>query len=160
MTAEQAETTSEFYGLSRAPYQGTWSSGSANDAPIVIDREVRGTLQYVTGNAGDGLTDIFGARIQYGMVVYVGSENKYYKYTKLTDDPPRNTSNSTLPNTTANWSVFSGGDAGPTGPTGNRGIAFYYGTDTNNPLGPMPKPPQVGDIFLNTDTGELYVKNS
>ena len=54
----------------------------------------------------------------------------------------------------------SGELTGPTGPTGNRGVAFYYGTDTNNPLGPMPKPPQVGDIFLNTETGELYVKNS
>jgi Major tropism determinant N-terminal domain len=53
----------------------------------------------------------------------------------------------------------SEGLTGPTGPTGVRGTAFYYGTDLNNPQGPIPNP-SIGDVFLNTETGQLYVKLS
>jgi hypothetical protein len=49
------------------------------------------------------------------------------------------------------------GVAGITGPTGIRGSAFYYGTDLNNPQGPVANP-SIGDLFLNTETGQLYVK--
>lgn len=55
--------------------------------------------------------------------------------------------------------VGTGEGSGFTGPTGPRGSAFYYGTDINNPQGPIPNP-TIGDIFLNTETGELYVKTS
>ena len=51
------------------------------------------------------------------------------------------------------------GITGPLGPTGVRGTAFYYGTDIDNPQGPIPNP-SIGDIFLNTETGQLYVKLS
>ena len=51
------------------------------------------------------------------------------------------------------------GITGPKGDTGVRGTAFYYGTDINNPQGPIPNP-SIGDVFLNSITGELYVKLS
>jgi hypothetical protein len=47
---------------------------------------------------------------------------------------------------------------GPTGDTGARGLAFFYGTtgDFTGPVGPA----QIGDLLLDTTTGELYIKTS
>ena len=53
----------------------------------------------------------------------------------------------------------TGADSHVTGPTGARGLAFFYGTDgpTGAYTGTNP-PPQIGDIFINTTTGGLYMK--
>jgi len=54
---------------------------------------------------------------------------------------------------------------GPTGPTGAsqpgpRGVAVYYGTDPNTGYtGPVANP-QIGDLFINTITGQLFIKNT
>ena len=180
MTTNADETTFEMIGISRSLWPGTWSQGPAGTYPIVVDREIRGTLHYVTGIEGDRFTNIFGTRLQYGMLAYLGNSytitvdgvtynrtaGSYYSYTRLPGDSDRSLQNSSIANNTeANWVLFvggagaTGGVTGPTGATG-RGVAFYYGTDTSTPLGPMPKPPQIGDLFLNTETGQLYVKNS
>ncbi len=57
------------------------------------------------------------------------------------------------------------GSTGPqsnvTGPTGARGLAVFYGTGTDygSYVGTNP-PPQVGDIFIDTSTGNLLIKTS
>ena len=52
----------------------------------------------------------------------------------------------------------TGADSSVTGPTGARGLAFFYGTtgDFTGPVGPS----QIGDLLLDTTTGELYIKTS
>jgi hypothetical protein len=128
---------SNFYGLTRSAWPGTWSPGAAGSFPIVIDREIRGSLQYVSGAAGDRLTDITGQRIEYGMLAYVQTtytaggytrtSGSYYQYTSSAS---RDVNTGVLPNTEANWSAFSGGGggvgatgvAGPTGPAGATGV--------------------------------------
>jgi hypothetical protein len=66
-------------GLTRNLWTGTWSSSSTH--PIVLDSDLRGSLQSITGLAGNKLTDIFGQRLQDGMLVYVkeGSTKFYSK---------------------------------------------------------------------------------
>jgi len=97
-------------GLTRNQWPGTWSPSS--DHPIVLDTEIRGALRFVSGSAGDTLTDITGQRLQEGMLVYLktgyGSftSNTYYKYT-LQGAETRNAATGAMPNAAANWSVVT-----------------------------------------------------
>jgi hypothetical protein len=129
-------------GLTRNVWPGTWSTGT--NSPIVLDTEVRGTLQSISGDSGDRLTDIPGARITEGMLVYVktgytsGSytytTDKYYTY-KLQGSEVRSNVTGAMPNADANWTLFSvGGGAGYTGSagaigfTGSAGAIGYSGS--------------------------------
>jgi len=129
-------------GLTRNVWPGTWSTGT--NAPIVLDTEVRGTLQSISGASGDQLHDIPGARIQEGMLVYVkngytnGSTtytaDKYYTY-KLQGSEVRSSITGAVPNADANWTLFSvgggigyTGSAGAIGFTGSAGALGYSGS--------------------------------
>tara|TARA_B110000444_G_C18826948_1_gene590864 strand:- start:202 stop:1449 length:1248 start_codon:yes stop_codon:yes gene_type:complete len=122
-------------GLTRNVWPGTWSTGT--NAPIVLDTEVRGTLQSISGASGDQLHDIPGARIQEGMLVYVkngytnGSTtytaDKYYTY-KLQGSEVRSSITGAVPNADANWTLFSvGGGIGYTGSAGAIGFTGSVG---------------------------------
>ena len=127
---------SNFFGLTRSAWPGTWSPGAAGSFPIVIDREIRGSLQYVSGALGDRLSDITGQRIEYGMLAYVQAgytaggytrnSGSYYQYTSSAS---RDINTGVLPNTEANWSVFSGGGGGggATGVAGATGVQGVTG---------------------------------
>ena len=124
---------SNYDGLTRNVWPGTWSTGT--NAPIVLDTEVRGTLHSITGNVSDRLTDIAGARIQEGMLVYVkntytsGSTtytgDKYYTY-KLLGSEVRSTITGAVPNADGNWSLFS--TSGGVGYTGSAGAIGFTGS--------------------------------
>ena len=133
---------SNYDGLTRNVWPGTWSTGT--NSPIVLDTEIRGTLHSITGDSGDRLTDIPGARIQEGMLVYVkttytsGSTtytgDNYYTY-KLQGSESRNSSTGAVPNADANWSLFSvsggsgyTGSAGAIGFTGSKGDVGFTGS--------------------------------
>lgn len=104
-------------GLTRNTWPGTWSSSGTH--PIVLDREVRGGLRYISGDVGDQLADIEGQRIQEGMLVYVKNTygsitgDKYYVY-KLQAGESRNASTGEMPNSAANWSEVAFGSDGTT----------------------------------------------
>lgn len=110
-----------FDGLTPTNWPGTWRSPS--DAPVVLDSDIRGTLQSVTGEPGDRLLDIKGQRLQEGMLVYVKTgytesdtttvrqADKYYQY-KLLSGQVRSTATGAVPNTIANWSLASFGGGG------------------------------------------------
>ena len=135
-----------FYGLTRSPWQGTWSPGASGVFPIVIDREIRGTLQYVSGISGDRLSDITGQRVEYGMLAYVkagytagGFTRTSGGYYQFTSADSRNVNTGALSNTEANWSDFApggggGGASGPTGPTGPTGPSVGSDPGTVNKL--------------------------
>lgn len=135
---------SNFYGLTRSAWPGTWSPGAAGSFPIVIDREIRGTLQYVSGATGDRLTDITGQRVEYGMLVYVKTgytaggytrtSGSYYQYTSSAS---RDVNTGVLPNTEANWAEFTGGGGGGPGATGPQGATGPAGTGTTGATGPL-----------------------
>jgi hypothetical protein len=128
--------SADFTALTKFGWPGTWSP--ASDSPIVIDTEIRGSLQSISGAAGDRLTDIKGQRLAEGMLVYVKTGytagavtragDSYYKYSLLSGEV-RNPSTGGLPNAEANWTLAefgaggsSGGEAGSTGATGSAGI--------------------------------------
>jgi len=152
-------------GLTKNLWPGTWSASASH--PIVLDAELRGSLRSITGESGSRLTDITGQRLQDGMLVFIKTgytvggftrnSGGYYQYSLLVGES-RDVNTGACPNAESNWSEFVAG-SGVTGPTGVRGSAFYYGTDIDNPQGPVPNP-TIGDIFLNTETGQLYVKLS
>lgn len=99
-------------GLTRNTWTGTWSP--SGDHPIVLDTEIRGSLRYVSGDAGDQLTDIQGQRLQEGMLVYVKNTygsvtgEKYYSYSLLSGES-RNASTGDMPNAAGNWSEVTFG---------------------------------------------------
>ena len=99
-------------GLTRNTWTGTWSP--SGDHPIVLDTEIRGSLRYVSGDAGDQLTDIQGQRLQEGMLVYVKNTygsvtgDKYYSYSLLSGES-RNASTGDMPNAAGNWSEVTFG---------------------------------------------------
>jgi hypothetical protein len=108
--------SSNYDGLTRNIWPGTWSTGT--NSPIALDTELRGTLQSITGNSGDRLTDIPGARIQEGMLVYVKTGytaggytragDTYYTY-KLGGGESRSAITGAVPNAESNWAVVSFG---------------------------------------------------
>lgn len=111
-------------GLTRNTWPGTWSP--ASNAPIALDTELRGTLQSITGNTNDQLTNIPGQRIQEGMLVYVKNtyidgqytrtSDRYYTY-KLQSGEVRSTSTGAVPNAEINWSEVTFGSSGSSGST-------------------------------------------
>lgn len=105
-------------GLTKNTWPGTWAPSS--NAPVVIDTDLRGTLQSITGDIGDRLTNIPGQRLAEGMLVYLKngytdgsttrSGDKYFKYVLLPGEQ-RNFATGELPNSENNWveSNLSGG---------------------------------------------------
>jgi len=113
----------DYNGLTRNAWTGTWSP--SGDHPIVLDTEIRGGLRYVSGDAGDQLTDIAGQRLQEGMLVYVKNTygsvdgNKFYQYSLLSGES-RNTSTGDMPNAAGNWTeVTFGGSISAIGDIAN-----------------------------------------
>jgi len=106
--------TTNYDGLTRNTWPGTWSPST--DAPIALDTELRGTLQSISGDAGDTLTNIPGQRIQEGMLVFVKNTyvsdaitrigDRYYTY-KLQVGESRNSSTGAVPNSENNWSELT-----------------------------------------------------
>ena len=104
----------DYSGLTRNTWPGTWSPNSTH--PIVLDTEIRGTLQSISGSNGDRLTDISGARITEGMLVYIKTgytaggytrtSGNYYKYT-LGVGQVRDSNTGAMPNAETNWEVFT-----------------------------------------------------
>ena len=101
--------SSNYDGLTRNPWPGTWSSSGLH--PIALSTELRGTLQYVSGEDGDQLTDISGQRLEEGMVVYVKNTydavggDAWYSY-KLLPGEERDVSTGAYPNAAGNWVSF------------------------------------------------------
>ena len=113
---------SNYDGLTRNIWPGTWSPATA--APIALDTELRGTLQSITGDTNDRLTNIHGQRIQEGMLVYVKNSyisgvytrtgDRYYTY-KLQTGESRNSSTGAVPNAESNWSEVTFGTGSGSG---------------------------------------------
>ena len=137
-----SNTSTNYDGLTRNTWPGTWSP--SGNHPIVLDTEIRGSLQSITGYPGDRLTDIYGQRLQEGMMVYVSTTytnggytrlgNSYYTYKLLTGEI-RNNSTGLSPNAEGNWSLFSSGGStgtqglvGFTGSTGTQGVVGFTGS--------------------------------
>ena len=130
--------SSDYSGLTRNIWPGTWSSGGSY--PIVLDTEVRGTLQSISGNPGDQLTDITGQRLTEGMLVYLvngyvdglvtRTGNTYYKYNLLSGEF-RDPVTGEMPNSESNWTVLSvtgsSGYSGGSGYSGESGFSGYSG---------------------------------
>lgn len=131
--------SSNYDGLTRNPWPGTWSSNGTH--PIVLDTELRGSLQSISGTVGDQLTNITGQRLNEGMIVYVltgytagavtRSGDTYYKY-NLLPGQSRNVNTGEMPNSEDNWTLVSfsgGGGGGTSGYSGYSGISGYSGVD-------------------------------
>ena len=127
--------STNYDGLTRNIWPGTWSTGT--NAPIALDTELRGTLQSISGDSGDRLTDIPGARIQEGMLVYLKTgytagavtrdSDTYYTY-KLQGGESRSAITGAVPNAEANWAQIDlSGANGATGVTGASGVAGASG---------------------------------
>lgn len=143
--------TTNYDGLTVNKWPGTWSP--TGDHPIVLDREIRGGLRFVSGDQGDRLTDIPGQRLQEGMIAYLKTgytdngvefkSNTYYQF-NLLEGQTRNTSTGSLPNSVSNWEEFSSGSGGGGGP-GVNGSAFI--TD----IQPQDSDQSVGEKVFSSD---------
>lgn len=130
--------SSNYDGLTRNPWPGTWSA--SEDQPIVLDTELRGALQSISGVLGDQLTNITGQRINEGMIVYVKNTytngpvtrqgDSYYTY-RLLSGQSRDINTGEMPNAEDNWSKISlagiSGFSGYSGVTGADGLSGYSG---------------------------------
>lgn len=106
--------SSNYDGLTRNPWPGTWSSSGTH--PIVLDTELRGSLQSLSGVLGDRLTDITGQRLNEGMIAYIlngytvgpvtRTSDTYYKY-NLLPGQSRNINTGEMPNSEDNWTLVS-----------------------------------------------------
>ena len=100
---------------------------SSGTHPIVLDGDLRGTLQYISGRDSDQLLDISGRNLQEGMLVFVKHtydesdtpatvrrDETYYQYKLQSGDSEERdeVSGGTLPNAIGNWTelVFSDSD--------------------------------------------------
>ena len=110
---------SDYFGLTRNPWPGTWSP--QGDQPIALDRELRGSLRWISGDSADRLSTISGQRLQNGMLVYVQNDyvdsaaDSSYGWTTDSDvsinsgyyvyftDSSRNELTGRLQNTPDNW---------------------------------------------------------
>jgi hypothetical protein len=139
--------STDYSGLTRNVWPGTWSTGT--NAPIALDTELRGTLQSISGAVGDRLTDIPGARLTEGMLVYVKAGytagaytrpgDSYYKYV-LQNGESRSTVTGAMPNAEANWvkGSFADGATGSQGATGSVGATGSLGaTGEQGSTGPQ-----------------------
>jgi len=120
-----------------------WTSAN----PVLLDGEPGCETDTYKLKIGDGIT-------QWRLLPYVNSGGTGTGTTGPTG--PTGSQGATGP--TGIQGNSGTGSTGPTGPTGSRGIAVFYG-----PLGPSGPytgtnpPPQPGDLFINSITGELYV---
>lgn len=131
--------STNYDGLTVNKWPGTWSP--TGDHPIVLDREIRGGLRFVSGDQGDRLTDIPGQRLQEGMIAYLKTgytdngiefkSNTYYQF-NLLEGQTRNTSTGSLPNAVSNWAEFSSGSGGGGGGQGVNGSAFITDVQPQN----------------------------
>lgn len=106
--------STNYDGLTRNTWTGTWSP--TGNHPIVLDTEIRGSLQSVTGSFGNRLTNITGQRLTEGMLVYVKTEytaggftrtgDSYYKYSLLSGQS-RDSITGEMPNAEENWTKFT-----------------------------------------------------
>lgn len=143
--------TTNYDGLTVNQWPGTWSP--TGEHPIVLDREIRGGLRFVSGDSGDRLTDITGQRLQEGMLVYLkqgytdsGIEFKsetFYQYKALAGQT-RDSATGRLPNAPSNWTELVTGGGGGGGP-GVNGSAFI--TD----IEPQGVGESVGDKVFSSD---------
>jgi hypothetical protein len=148
-------------GLTRNVWPGTWSTGT--NAPIALDTELRGTLQSISGDSGDRLTDIPGARIQEGMLVYLKTgyvagavtrdSDTYYTY-KLQGGESRSAVTGAVPNAEANWAQIDlSGANGATGVTGASGVAGATGVSVSGATGVAGASGYVGSDGATGSTG-------
>jgi hypothetical protein len=148
-------------GLTRNVWPGTWSTGT--NAPIALDTELRGTLQSISGDSGDRLTDIPGARIQEGMLVYLKTgyiagavtrdSDTYYTY-KLQGGESRSAITGAVPNAEANWTqVDLSGSNGATGIAGASGISGATGVSVSGATGSAGINGATGVAGINGATG-------
>lgn len=106
--------STNYDGLTRNTWTGTWSP--TGDHPIVLDTEIRGSLQSISGSFGNRLTNITGQRLTEGMLVYVKNEytadgytrtaKSYYQY-NLLNEQSRDSNTGVMPNAEANWTIFT-----------------------------------------------------
>ena len=106
-------------GLTRLQVAGTWSP-QPSTFPVVLDKEMRGGLRYCSGADGDTLTNIPGAMLQEGMLVWLDATTgsftgqNYYQYA-LVGTESRDTATGTMPNNNANWTQVNLGGGGGDG---------------------------------------------
>lgn len=165
--------TTNYDGLTRNIWPGTWSSGT--NAPIVLDTEMRGALRSISGGVGDYLTNIPGAQIQEGMLVYVktgytsGATTRtgdtYYTY-KLNNGESRSAITGAVPNAESNWTEHVSSGGGDLAYTHTQTVASATWTITHN-LGKFPSVTVIdsadsvviGDVVF-TSVNELVVSFS
>jgi len=152
---------SDYSGLTRNTWPGTWSPNSTH--PIALDTELRGTLQSISGGVGDRLTDISGARLTEGMIVYVKTGytaggttrtgDTYYSY-KLSGGQSRD-SGGAMPNAESNWTQINlAGETGGQGPVGYAGSAGPTGAQgPSGAQGPVGYAGSIGDVGATGVTG-------
>ena len=135
-------------GLTRLRAAGTWSP-QPSTFPIVLDKEIRGGLRFCTNADGDTPTNIPGAMLQDGMLVFVSTTagnftaGRMYQY-RVLDGESRDTSTGTLPNNNANWSEFATGGVDGLNFEGNASV-----DDDDD----VPASANNGDIYANDSTG-------
>lgn len=138
-------------GLTVNKWPGTWSP--TGEHPIVLDKEIRGGLRFVSGNSEDKLTDVTGQRLQEGMLAYLkqgytdgGIEFKsetFYQYKALAGQV-RDSATGRLPNAPSNWTELVTGGGGGGGP-GVNGSAFVVDIE------PQGTGQSVGDKVFSSD---------
>lgn len=114
--------SSNYDGLTRNIWPGTWSASASQ--PVVLDTELRGALQTISGGVGDELSNIAGQRLQEGMLVYVvngytsglftRTGDSYYTY-KLLVAQSRDINTGAMPNAEDNWILVTFGGSASTG---------------------------------------------
>jgi len=121
-------------GLTRLRSAGTWSPNPST-FPIVLDKEIRGGLRYCSGADGDTLTNIPGAMLQEGMLVWLDATTgsfagqNYYQY-QLVGTEARDTATGTMPNNNANWTQVTLGGGGGGGGTTAQSVADVAALNT------------------------------
>lgn len=168
--------SSNYDGLTRNIWPGTWSADG--NYPIVLDTELRGTLQSISGNSGDRLTDITGQRLTEGMLAYLvngytaglvtRTADTYYKYSLLTGES-RDPITGEMPNSEDNWTLFSlsgvsgfSGYSGASGPnnvinaTNDTSTTALYPVMVNTAGSPATPKVSTSKIYFNAATGTIY----
>ena len=121
-------------GLTRLRSAGTWSP-QPSTFPVVLDKEIRGGLRYCSGADGDTLTNIPGAMLQEGMLVWLDATTgsftgqNYYQY-QLVGTESRDTATGTMPNNNANWTQVTLGGGGTGGGATAQSVADVAALNT------------------------------
>ena len=121
-------------GLTRLQVAGTWSP-QPSTFPIVLDKEIRGGLRYCSGANGDTLTNIPGAMLQEGMLVWLDATTgsftgqNYYQYA-LVGTESRDAATGVMPNNNANWTQVTLGGGGGGGGATSQSVANVTALNT------------------------------